>query len=175
MDLSNAGWLGPPPGAAAAPAHPTPQHAAPWSAQAPGLAQAGGPYQQLHPQQQLYQQPYPQQQPYQQPYPQQQQQPFPPQQQAYAPPAVYAPAAPMAPPPPAPAPAPASAPRGGPGQGRKRAVLVGCCYPGTSAALNGWVRLRGRQPRASRHRRPGQAPSALRGCPRPFKRAWFVH
>lgn len=89
----------------------------------------GGPY----PQQPPSGQPYPSQPPYgqqqQQPYPSQQppyghqQPPYGHQQPAHAPympPTTYNPAPP-------------------PASGRKKALLVGCCYPGTSAALNGCI------------------------------------
>jgi hypothetical protein len=120
----------------------------------------GSPYPQQQQQQPYGQAPYPSQQPYvQQPYPQQQQQPYPQQQQQpyqqqapypqqqqqaaqdnrtahhfgqssmnqhystpgqtpYMPPTTYSPQ---------------------PQAGRKKALLIGCAYPGTSQALNGCI------------------------------------
>eukprot|EP00879_Flechtneria_rotunda_P001214 GHRR01001361.1.p1 GENE.GHRR01001361.1~~GHRR01001361.1.p1 ORF type:complete len:431 (+),score=130.21 GHRR01001361.1:238-1530(+) len=123
-----------------------------WMSASPGQA----PYQQPYPQQQ--QQPYPQQQPY-----LQQHQPYPQQQQSYSQqqpsvstdrygqnsmnqhfsnPSPYQLPTGMGVPPANNAAlymAPATYNPNPQGAGRKKALLIGCCYPGTSSALNGCI------------------------------------
>jgi len=132
-DLSQAGWMGPPPPVGSAPATQH-QQLLPYPPAAAPPPPPAAPQQPWSGYQQQQQQP---------PYPQQHQQ----QQQAgpaYAPPIIYHLQQQQQPPT---APPPALLPRGPlaaipnytPQRGRKKAVLIGCCYPGTYAALNGCI------------------------------------